>query len=480
MFVVLGSVLVLRAVRSGPPPPRVAPVTGVTLVDEAALARFATAITFPTVSPQEGAPDAGPFAQLHAHLAASFPRVHATLTRETVNDLSLLYTWPGTEPALPPLVLMGHLDVVPVIPGTESAWEQPPFGGTIDAGFVWGRGTLDDKPTVIAALEAVEFLLREGFQPRRTVHLAFGHDEERGGRTGALAIRDLLQQRGLREAACVVDEGGAITRGVVPGLPGPVALVGIAEKGFVSLALEVTGAGGHSSAPPPSTSIGILAAAIARLEASPFPTRIDGGTRALLDTIAPYLSFGRRLVLSNLWLFGPLVERQLAASPATAATIRTTTAATVIRGGVKDNVLPIEATAIVNFRILPGDTVQSVTERVTRVIADPRVRVSPGEGFRVDPSPVSDAASPWFAAIDRSLRGVVGDEPLVVAPYLVMGGTDARYWSSLSKQVYRFSPFEAPADALERVHGTNERLSAASYLAGIRFYVQFLRHSNEL
>ncbi len=448
-------------------------------VDSAdAIDRLAKAVTFATVSYEEGtqAPDSAAFRALHEHLRTSFPLVHGVMTREVVAGLALLYTWSGSDPALAPVVLMGHLDVVPVIPGTEAAWTQPPFGGRVADGYVWGRGTLDDKVSVMSALEGAENAIRGGFKPRRTIYLAFGHDEEVGA-SGARALKELLVTRGIKGPALVLDEGGALVPGSMVGTSGTVALVGASEKGFLSLQLTVHGAGGHSSTPPAHTAIGRLATAITRLESSPFPLVLDGPTRAMMERLRGGMPFMQRLALSNLWLLGPTIAKGVAGKPSGAAMLRTTTAVTIVRGGVKTNVLPIEARATVNFRIRPGESIASVTARVTQIIGDTGVQVE-AVGFKTEPSAVSDASGAGFVAIERSLREVFPATNLVVAPYLVVGGTDARIWSDLSSQTFRFLATPMEADALTRVHGTNERVGLGAYITAVRFYERLLRNTD--
>ena len=467
-----------RATR-GAAPMSVAPVP-VAVDSVGAIMRLAAAVRFPTVSYEEGTQvaDSAAFRALHEHLRMSFPLVHAKLARETVAGLSLLYTWHGTDSTLAPVILMGHLDVVPVIPGTEGQWTQPPFGGAIADGYVWGRGTLDDKVSVMAVLEAAEGALRGGFQPRRTIYFAFGHDEEVGG-TGARALKQTLVSRGIKGPALVIDEGGAIVPGSLVGSGGTVALVGASEKGFLSLQLSVKGAGGHSSAPPAHSAIGQLAMAITRLEASPFPLVLDGPTKAMLDRLRGGMPYGRRLALSNLWLFGAVVSNGLAGKPSGAAMLRTTTAVTIVKGGVKTNVLPIDARATVNFRIRPGESIASVTERVRKVIADTGVLIE-AVGFKTEPSAVSDPNGPGFKTLEKSLREIYPDPKLVVAPYLVVGGTDARIWSDLSNQTFRFLAAPVTGDALARIHGTNERVAVGGYLMAIRFFERLIRNTDGL
>lgn len=453
-------------------PPAEAPAPDVT----AAALRLAGALRLRTVSTEDPAqrPDAE-FAALHAYLQSAFPGAHTALRREPIGRDALLYTWPGADPALAPVVLMGHMDVVPVEPGTEAAWARPPFAGEVAEGFVWGRGTLDDKVTVLGVLEAVEALLARRFQPRRTVLLAFGADEELGGKQGAEETARLLRRRGVRPEM-VLDEGGAIMHDTVPGVRPPVALVGIAEKGFASVELVARSAGGHSMAPPPHTAVGVLARAVARLEANPFPAELRGASAALFDSVAPEMPFGMRLLFANRWLFGPLIERRLSANPSTNAAVRTTTAATVFEGGTKDNVLPSQARAVVNFRILPGDSVEAVRRHVVAAVDDDSVQVKVLEPA-AEPSPVSPTDSEAWRRLRRSIRQVFPD--VVVAPYLVTGGTDARHFSGLTPNVYRFTPTRLSLADLTRVHGTNERVSVENYGELTRFYAQLLLNTAE-
>jgi carboxypeptidase PM20D1 len=480
-LLVLVSVLVGRALLFVPPevdPPAPASLE----VDEAAVAdHLAEAIRFPTVSHEDPEElDTEAFASLRGWMAETYPLTHEGLEPELIGAGSLLYTWPGSDGSLAPLVLMGHLDVVPVDPGTEGEWTHPPFAGVVSDGFVWGRGSLDDKVSVITILEAVEALLGEGFAPARTVHLAFGHDEEVGGLNGARVIAETLEARGMGRAALVVDEGGILSQGFMPGVEAPIALVGVAEKGFVSLELKVRSEGGHSSMPPRETAISILARAITRLEDQPFPSRLDGAARLMLDAVGPHMSFPARLGLANLWLFEPLVRAGLTASPSTAAMVRTTTAPTIIQAGVKENVLPITARATVNFRILPGETRETVTERVREIVDDPRVEIGQATPFATDPSPVSDPEGPGFRLVAAAARQATGDPALAVAPYLVVGGTDSRYYATRADSVLRFMPILLRPDDLSRVHGTDERVASADLATAVRFFHALIRGSDGL
>jgi carboxypeptidase PM20D1 len=467
----LVGVVLVRTLRVGPTLPAVVPAAEVT-VPAGAVERLAGAIRFPTLSNEDSDDfDAVTFQALHEYLTAEFPRLHAALERETVATHSLLYTWRGTDLSARPILLAAHLDVVPVEPVTEPAWDEEPFGGRVMEGFVWGRGTLDNKSALLGIMEAVELLLDEGFRPLRTVYLAFGHDEELGGMGGARTIAALLKNRNV-ELEMVLDEGGAIVAGSVPEISAPIALVGIAEKGFVSVELSVRAAGGHSSLPTRDGVIGILSAAIARLEASPMPARLEGPARQLLEEIGPALPFPRSAALANLWATAPLVARYLERNPGTNAMIRTTTAVTMFQAGTKDNVLPSHARAVVNFRVLQGDSVADVLKHVRRVIDDPRVEVEPVGAFSAEPSAVSSTDSESFRMLERTIRETVPDT--IVAPYLVSVATDARHYSELATNVFRFLPIRLEPIDIERFHGTNERIAVRDYERAIRFYRQLV------
>jgi carboxypeptidase PM20D1 len=326
---------------------------------------------------------------------------------------------------------------------------------------------------VLAQLEAVEYLLSTGFQPTRTLLLAFGQDEETLGKRGAGTISAALAKRGTK-LEYVLDEGGCIKTDGVAGIKKPVALVGIAEKGYLTLALTATGKGGHSSMPPTQTSIGAVAAAVVKLEQHPFPARLDGGDDHLLDYLASEVSFGQRLVFTNRWLFAPLIKKIFAGTPSTNATLRTTTAPTIFQAGAKENVLPIDATATVNFRLLPGDSVAGVVREVRRIIDDETISIKI-VGQPNQPSPVSDPESATFQKLHRTIRSVFPE--VVVAPYVVLGATDSRQYVPLTPNVYRFTPIQINQEGIESMHGSNERLAVKNYPLMVQFYATLIRNS---
>ncbi|QRF54999.1 M20 family peptidase [Variovorax paradoxus] len=478
LLLVLVALAAVVAVKTWTTPSRqlaVAPSPKPEIDLQAAAKRLAGAIPIRTVSSlDDPAANLAEFDKLHAYLAQNFPKVHATLKKELVGQKALLYTWTGSDAAAKPIALMAHQDMVPIAPGTEKAWSVDPFGGEIKDGFVWGRGTLDNKGNLFAQMEAIELLIASDFQPKQTVYLVMGDDEEVSGLRGALPIAELLQSRGVK-LDWVLDEGLLVLDGVLPGLSKPAALIGLAEKGYATFFLSLDTAPGHSSMPPAHSAIGRLGAALAKLEAHPMPGGIQGVAAQMFGTLAPEMSGINRVMLSNLWLTAPLVEGQLQKSPSSNAMLRTTTALTIVRAGNKDNVLPGRAEAAVNFRVLPGDTIDSVEAHLRKQLGDDEIKIKryPGNS---EASPVSPTDSAGYRTIERSVRQSFPDA--VVAPGLMTAATDSRHFSILSDAVFRFSPFRMKNEDLARFHGTNERLAISNYGEMIGFYQQLLRNAS--
>lgn len=409
-------------------------------------------------------------------LQARYPKAHALLKREVVGDLSLLYNWPGTDTKAKPILLMAHQDVVPISPGTEKEWSVDPFAGVVRDGIVWGRGAWDDKGNLIAQMEAVEMLAAAGFRPQRSIYLAYGADEEVGGMRGAKRIAALFRERGIRPDF-ILDEGMVIADGIIPGLRKPVAIVGVAEKGHMSVVLRIPTAPGHSSMPPPkgSSAIAMMAAVLQRLDAEPMPAAIRGVAAEMFGTLAPEMNTVSRVALSNLWLFAALVQRQFEAGAATNALLRTTTALTMLHAGNKDNVLPGEAEATINFRLLPGDTAAGVLERargqVKQVIGSDRFELValPGVAEATSITPMQSAP---YRLLNRTVREVFPG--VLVAPGLYLAGSDSIHFSDLSEHIFRFSPIRVTPQDVGRLHGTNERISSANLAELVRFYHRLL------
>ncbi len=474
LVLALALVLIIRTARLRPDARKMPAAAAATLDEAGAVRRFVGAIQIPTESLYGRPPDAVQIGKFTDYLQTSFPRVAAQLPREVLKDGAVIYTWKGRDQSASPVVLMGHMDVVPVPAEALPQWQHPPYSGDVADGYIWGRGTIDDKIHVLSLLEAADTLLGSGFEPPRTILFCFGDDEENGGRYGAQEIVADLKARGVHPEF-VVDEGGAVVSGLVPGLSQPVAIIGTAEKGYLDLSLSTAAAGGHSSEPPAHTAIGELAAALVKLEAHPFPTSLPSVVKEQYAAIAPYLPFPQRAVLANLWLFEPLLVQQALKDIRTRGNFRTTTAETMVSGGFKDNALPPSAKAIVNFRILPGETVESVTTRVREIVDDPGVAVAVEnpEAAR-DPSPVSPLDSAGYATLTATIRQLFPDA--VISPYLVNGGTDAGFYTALTPNVYRFLALEADATVLTMIHGLNERVAPDKYLKTVRFTVQLIEN----
>ncbi|MCU0445477.1 MAG: M20 family peptidase [Microscillaceae bacterium] len=475
ILVVLAGILIFNTYNLTSKQMKIAPIRAAAIDKQQSAENLAGAIRFPTVSQFHQFYDRSkPFIELHQYLEKTYPLVHQKLKKETVSQYSLVFTWQGKNPALKPILLMGHTDVVPVDGGSEKDWQFEPFAGKIAKGYILGRGTLDDKVTVIGILEAIEALLKKNFQPERTIYLAFGHDEELSGREGAVNTVKLFASRKI-DFEYILDEGGTVSEGIVPGTNAPIALVGIAEKGYVSFQLTAKGEGGHSSMPPPHTAIGELSAAIQKLENNQMPMNISGASQKMLEYLAPEMPFMTRMAVANQWLLGGLLKAQLSKTNSGNALLRTTTAATMMSGGIKDNVIPINAQMIVNFRILPGETVEDVQRHIIKTIDNQAIKVSTLNGKGNNPSPVSDVNSWGFQAIQKTIHEIFPQT--IVCPNLVVGATDSRYFTGLSKNIFRFIPIRLKPEDLKRIHGTNERISVDNFAECVQFYQRLIENS---
>ena len=476
-IVIVAGVLAFNTFTHGSRQLQVTAVSRAAVDAGAAATRLSEAIRFRTISSHEKPEQhAEALRGMQAHIQKSFPAFHAVARREVVADYSLLYTWEGSAPKndskAQPIALLAHQDVVPVAPGTEKDWQHPPYDGVISDGYIWGRGSWDDKGNLYSMLEAAETMAKAGFRPKRTIYFAFGHDEETTGIAGAKSIAAMLASRGVR-LDFVIDEGLLITEGIMKGLDKPAALIGVAEKGYATLVLNAQATPGHSSMPPRDTAIGMMSAALARLEDHRLPMQIRGTVAEMFDTLAPEMAGFNRVVLSNLWLFKPLLLREFEKSGPTEAMVRTTTALTIFNAGDKDNVLPGNAAATVNFRLIPGDTQTSVSDHVRTTINNDRISIAPYPG-NTDPPPVTATASPSFQMLNRTIREIFPD--VVVAPGLMVAATDSRHYVGVTDRIFRFSPVRANSDDLKRFHGTNERLSVEGYADMIRFYRRLIEN----
>ncbi|MEO8115326.1 MAG: M20 family peptidase [Phenylobacterium sp.] len=473
VVIVLVGVVLYRTLTYKPPAGvdvsavKVAPEVTVDLVS--AAQHLSQAVQIQTVSHQDAADDQpAEWDRLHALLQSAYPLAHAAMTREVVGGHGLVYTWPGSDPSLAPVVLMAHQDVVPVTPGTEKDWKHAPFGGEIAEGAVWGRGAIDDKGSLIALFEGVETLLAKGFKPRRTVILVSGHDEEVRG-DGAQAAATLLQAKGIK-AQFVVDEGLAVITDS-PLTDGPVALIGDAEKGYATLKVTAKAPGGHSSAPPKDAGgVVTLSRAVVAITEHPFPMAFSGPAAEMLRTLAPRAGFTVKMVVANTWLFRPLLIRQLGGTPAGAALLHTTIAPTMLKGSPKENVLPQDATAWINYRLAPGDTSSAVMARAKAAVGALPVTLSWDRPPREATSVSSTTSDGW--KVLAAVAGKVSGAP--VAPSLVTAGTDSRYLQGVAEGVYRFQPMSLSLKDVGMIHGTNEHLTLKNLQQCVQFYARLI------
>ena len=409
------------------------------------------------------------FFKLHHLLERSYPNVKKAMKREVIGRANLLYTWKGKNPDLEPVLFTAHQDVVPAEENTLDQWSFPPFSGKIVDGVIWGRGTLDIKCQLISLLEAAEALIAAGYTPERTVLFAFGCDEEILG-NGAKDIVAELKERGIHLAA-MVDEGGGIYDGVLPGIKGYVATVGVAEKGYLSLKVWVDSEGGHSSTPSEKAATAILVRALERLVSNPFPAKL-GAVVKMYEKLGSALTTKLQFEFSNRWLLGGLLKKQLLANSETAATLRTTTAVTILKGGVKDNILPGHAEAVVNFRVMPGESIASVCEYIRKTIDDERVQFEPLRGNAWEASPISPDDSLAYQHLVSAIHEFFPEIPC--APFIQLGGTDARNYYGICSNVYRFSLcVTTPAD-LNRVHGVNECITVDALAMMVDYFYRLI------
>jgi carboxypeptidase PM20D1 len=444
-------------------------VEGVPVDEQQVAEHLAACVRCQTVPLDEsGTPDPEAFRQLHQMLETTYPLVHQKIKREVINGYSLLYTWQGSRPDLEPVMLMAHQDVVSAPP---EGWTHPPFEGRIVDGFIWGRGTLDIKNQVIGIMEAAEILLQQGFRPERTILFGMGHDEETGGVNGCKVMGKLLKERGVRLAG-IVDEGGGIIAGLAAGVHGPVALIGASEKGYLTVEFTVNSQPGHSSTPPPQTAIGILARALTRLETHPMPVHLRR-LRPFYHGIGKAAPLHIQVAFANLWLFGPFLKRWLEPLPEMNASMRTTTALTIVNGGLEDNTIPPEAKATANFRLLPGDTIADVLWHAKKVIRDERVHFKPVEGKFNEALPVSPVSSPAYKSLRLVVRQVFDNPP--VAPFVMLGGTDCQHFVPVCDNIYRFTSVVMDERFRGLEHGIDERIPVEAMAKMVKFYARMMQ-----
>lgn len=438
------------------------------VVTDSAIAHFTRAIGYKTISYGDPSKfDSLQFIGFRNYLAATYPQMHAAFKPELIEGYTLLYKWTGKDTSLNPIILMAHQDVVPIEESTRDQWTVDPFAGTVKDGFIWGRGTTDDKINLISICESVEKLLAEGFQPKRTVYIIFGHDEEIGGK-GAKAVAARMEAMGM-QADLLMDEGGIITKEKLPGMTKPVALLGTSEKGYLSLGLTAQAPGGHSSMPEKETSVDLLSKALVKLRENPFPARFSEPVKGLMEAVGPEMPFLQRMAFANPWLFKGMIAGIYEKTGSGNAMVHTTLVPTIIEGGIKDNVVPAQAKATINLRLLPGDSIDAVIRRVEEIIGDKRVTVTKHTEAISEASAVTPVKSFGYQKMEKIMKQSYPD--VVTTPFLMIGATDSRHFGKVSSNIIKFSPMIDPIG----FHGIDERVSLESYQTALWFYEQLLR-----
>lgn len=436
------------------------------------------AISIPTISyPDKADIDFSQFEKFHKFLEEAFPLIHKNLTKEVVQEASLIYRWKGTRDDLDPIALLAHQDVVPISEGTEQDWEHDPFSGHNDGEFIWGRGALDMKNHLIAVMDAVETLLEEGFQPERDVYLLFGQDEEvvASEDGGAKNIMYTLRDRGIH-LDCVLDEGGAIIPANIKGVLNDKELVGVgvAEKGYADIKITVNSKGGHSSQPPVHSGLGELANIIKDLENNQFKAELLPFVKELFSNLGRNCTYPVRLVMCNLNYLQPVLKFGMTKIPYTACLVRTTTAVTMAQGSPAANVLPQKSSVVVNFRQMPGTTVDDVVRHIRKVCRNKDIEIEVLKAKEA--SSFSPTDSRAFKIIEEIC--MQDNKNSIVAPYLVMGGTDACYYEPICENIFRYAPYKVSISLLRCTHGTNERIPVEAVAPAVAFFKKYIRKAS--
>ena len=443
-------------------------------VDEKAVEHLSRAIQINTISFADSLKmaDALPrFDSFIGFLKSTYPLVFNSLEDTVIGGRNILLKWKGSDSSLPPAILYAHMDVVPIEQNTISQWKHAPFSGQIADGYIWGRGALDDKGSLVSIFEALTRCLQKGLKPARTIYIASGSDEEVGGKTGAESIASYCRQNKLH-FGFYEDEGLMIARGVVPNIKKDVALIGTAEKGYLTIELMVDMPGGHSSKPQKETALDVLVKAVKKVHDKPFEKMVSPSTIGFIDYLACEMPMPLKLVFANKWLFKSLILSEYAKTDAGNALVRTTGVATVLNAGLQDNVIPTKVSAKINFRILPGQSTQQVAEKVKEIIDDSRVQIISGE--RVEPSQSTPANSWGFKLLQKTSAEVFPD--VIVAPSLMIGSTDSKHFADLTDATYRFFPTRMDNEAIGSIHGINERIKIPYFMETIRFYETLLNN----
>ena len=428
------------------------------------------AVRIPTISKHSEDDDMSVFLKYHEYMKTTFPEIFSRANVTIVNDYALVIKVPGSNPDLMPGCFLAHQDVVPA---PKEGWEVDPFSGELKDGYVYGRGSQDMKSQAMTCLYGLELLLREGKEPERTIYFCFGHDEETTGREGANKIVQYLKENNIR-FAFVVDEGGTTLDGKLIGVNNKIALIGVCEKGYADWELSCTKDGGHGSAPKKQSSLDAIADAIHDLKRSPMKAHWSKPMKETFTTLAPYMNPIFKFLFVNMDIFRPLLTPVLGlVNPVANTIVRTTFAFTMMKGSDASNVIPTTSTAVVNTRINVGETCADVQKHIQKVCGKDIV-VKP-YGVPFDPSPISKTKGNEI--YDTLVKSIHETFQYIVAPYMFIGATDAKYYYAVSDNVYRFTPFEVGLDDQKRIHGLNERCNTEGLVLATQFFRRFMENT---
>jgi carboxypeptidase PM20D1 len=417
------------------------------------------------------------FDDFHRFLEKSYPLAHQAMEKQKIAVSALLYRWPGKGIGKKPFGLLAHMDVVPVEPGTEVDWKFPPFEGSDDGELLFGRGASDDKCQIIAIFEAVESLLAGGFAPMRDIYICLGSNEEVavGSESTARDIAAELKARSV-QLSFVLDEGGAVIVDSPFGLKKPTAMIGIAEKGYADVKVTVRSPGGHAAQPPKHTALGNLGRLLAAIEDHPMRVRLTASVLAMFGALAKYMGGIQGFLLHHIKITKPIVLAALGSNKQLAAMLHTTVAPTQAQGSPQSNVLPQAASAVLNCRLLPGDTDETLLESLRAIAAKLKLDAE-FEMLRYSPAPAETSVdSPVYQTI-AWLAGELFDA--VPVPYMLTGATDSREYAGVSDEIYRIYPFLLESAELDGMHGTNERIKKNSLKLAIQFMQRFIMEQAE-
>lgn len=409
--------------------------------------------------------DVSQFDKFITLLETLYPTVHKKATPEHIAG-GLLYRIKGKS-SNEPSVLMAHFDVVPV---NENQWDVDPFGGVIKDGYLWGRGTLDTKCSLFGIMESAESLLKKGFVPQNDIYLSFGCNEEIAGDCTPSIVK-ALKERNVKPAF-VLDEGGTILKSNFSFFPHNIAAIGIAEKGPMDVELIVKAESGHASQPPKHTAVGLLARDICKIENHQFPMQMNSAVKAMILGLAPHSPYWGRLIMANLWCFSPLIKFICKQNKTTAALFRTSMAFTQTSGSNGANVLPQQAKAVVNVRLASGCKSDDAVEHMKKAAGDPNLEMR-----IVNFSEATPCAAPDGKYWNIMAKAISENfDNTIVTPYLMMGGTDSRFFNEITDNIYKFAPTLSGVGLLKTIHSDNERIRLDNIPGLINFYAGLMEN----